>query len=241
MKPGTSHWRVELDRLKGSGAPADRPFITVSFAVSDDLCLSGTRGSPTRISGEAALQVTHELRTAHDALLVGIGTVLSDDPILTTRLVPGRSPIRVVLDSRLRLPADARVLRSTPEPTLLMTTAQASAAREEMLREAGAEVVRVGASTQGVALPAALAALHARGVKSVMVEGGVAVLESFFEAGLIDFLTVTVSPQRLDSPTAVRLGPLARAALASWKMSPEALGVDTLFKGTFRPAVKAAS
>lgn len=241
MKPGTSHWRVELDRLKSGAPPADRPFVTVSFAVSDDLCLSATRGAPTRISSPAALQATHELRTAHDALLVGIGTVLSDDPVLTTRLVPGPSPMRVVLDSRLRLPADARVLRSTPEPMLLVTTALASEAREELLREAGAQVVRVGASTKGVALPAALAALHARGVKSVMVEGGVEVLESVFEAGLIDFLMVTVSPQRLDNPAAVHLGPLARAALASWKTSPELIGADTMFKGSFRPAVKAAS
>lgn len=235
-----SRWRAELTRSKAA-AVADRPFVTVSFAVSEDLCLSSTRGAPSRVSCDEALQVTHELRTAHDALLVGVGTVLSDDPVLTTRLAQGPSPIRVVLDSRLRTPAGARVLRSTSQPPLLITTSLATDAREAELSQAGAEVLRVAADPRGVALSSALAKLRSRGVGSLMVEGGSDVLESFFSAGLIDFLAVTISPQRLDNPQAVRLGPHARAALAGWKRSPERVGVDALFSGPLHAAVKAAS
>lgn len=219
----------------------DRPFVTVAFAVSEDLCLSGTRGAPTRVSCDEAMQVTHELRTTHDALLVGVGTVLSDDPVLTSRLAVGPSPIRVVLDSRLRTPVEARVLRSTSQSPLLITTSLATDARREELTRAGAEVLRVSADPRGVALPAALQKLRARGVTSVMVEGGADVLDSFFAADLIDFLVVTISPQRLDNPQAVRLGAHARAALAAWKRAPEQVGIDSLFSGPLHAAVKAAS
>jgi GTP cyclohydrolase II len=221
--------------------PLDRPFVTVSFAVSEDLCLSSTRGAPSRVSCDEALRVTHELRTAHEALLVGVGTVLSDDPVLTTRLALGPSPLRVVLDSRLRTPASARVLRSTAQAPLLITTSLATEAREEELAQAGAEILRVASDPRGVALPAALTRLRTRGVTSVMVEGGSDVLESFFSTGLIDFLAVTISPQRLDNAQAVRLGPHARAALAGWMRSPERVGVDALFSGPLLATVKAAS
>jgi GTP cyclohydrolase II len=235
VSDSSPRWRAELERLRATAGPFDRPFVTVSFAVSEDLCLSSSRGKPSRVSSDATLQVTHELRAVHDALLVGVGTVLSDDPALTTRLAPGRSPLRVVLDSRLSVPLSARVLRSTSEPALLMTTSLASAAREEQLRSAGAQIARVVPSASGVDLRAMLGALHARGVKSVMVEGGVAVLESFFTESLIDFLVVTVSPQRLENADAVRLGPVARSVLAGWEVPPEAMAVDRLLSGPLHP------
>ena len=99
----------------------------------------------------------------------------------------------------------------------------------------------MAAEPRGVALPAALSSLRARGVTSVMVEGGGDVLESFFASGLIDFLAVTISPQRFENPQAVRLGPHARAALQAWTRSPERVGVDALFSGPPPAAIKAAS
>ena len=109
-------WRTELERVRAALGPLDRPFVTVSFAISADLCLSSTRGRPSRVSSDAALRVTHELRAAHGAILVGVGTVLADDPLLTARLAAGPSPRRVVLDSRLRVPVTARLLSASPEP-----------------------------------------------------------------------------------------------------------------------------
>ncbi len=203
----------------------------MSFAVSADGCLSAKQGAASRVSSDEALRMTHELRAVHDALLVGVGTVLSDDPLLTTRLAPGPSPRRVVLDTRLRVPAGAKLLSATPTPAVLMTTAAATAEREQVLASAGAEVVRVDAGPGGVDLTAALGALHARGVRSLMVEGGAAVLESFCRARLIDFCAVTLSPQRLGLPGAVHLGPAARALLATWDARGEPLGVDLLRSG----------
>jgi riboflavin-specific deaminase-like protein len=232
-----SRWRVEFERSRAV-ALVDRPFITATFAVSEDLCLSAN-GGPTRLSCVESLVVTHELRSEHDALLIGVGTVLSDDPLLTTRLATGPSPLRVVLDTSLQTPPRARVLSSTSRAPVLFTTAQATPAREQQLRDAGAEVVRVAEVPEGVGLEPALRGLFARGVRSVMVEGGMAVLESFFAAGLVDFVLVTIAPRRLDGPQAVRLGPLARAAISDGGLSRERIGVDTILSGAFRKAARA--
>lgn len=234
-------WRTELERLRAAASPGPRPFVTVAFATSVDLCLSHTQGAPTAVSSAAATLVTHQLRALHQALLVGVGTVLTDDPQLTTRHAPGPSPQRVVLDSLLRTPSTARVLSPAAAPTLLFTTERAPLERARALEASGAQVVRVESCPAGVALPALLAELHARGVASLMVEGGVAVLESFFSSGLVDFVAVTVSPQRFDNPGAVRLGPYARAALTGWEAEAERVGVDTLRSGAPQRSLKVAS
>ncbi|HKP59466.1 MAG TPA: RibD family protein, partial [Polyangiales bacterium] len=181
-------WLSELEGLQvdfaaaqgGAESAASRPFVTAAFAISADGCLSRERGKPTRISGPESLHVTHQLRALHAALLVGVGTVLADDPALTTRLVSGPSPLRVVLDSRLRVPATARLLHSTERSAWLVTSAAASHPRAQQLSAAGADVVAVPASPEGVALPALLSMLAASGVRTLMLEGGATVLESFF-------------------------------------------------------------
>jgi riboflavin-specific deaminase-like protein len=233
-EPSAPAWRQELQRLRASHDGPARPFITASFACSADDCLSDVRGAPTQLSSPAALRVTHALRSLHDALLVGVNTVLSDDPLLTTRLVPGPSPRRVVLDSRLRVPRSARVLSAGAGPALLFATSRAGPDSEEALRQAGAEVVRVEASAEGVSLEALLRQLQARGVTSLMVEGGAAVLESFFRAGLVDFLAVTRVARRLDNPRAVRLGPATLSAVSAAAPRSEAVGPDVLRFGPVR-------
>jgi len=213
------HWSQEIEQLKTRGrSPSDRPFVTAAFAMSCDGYLSAQRGHSTSLSGPQALCVTHQLRATHDALVVGVGTVLSDDPLLTTRLVEGPSPLRVVLDSHLRVPATARLLRSTQRPPCLVTTARACScsphARE--LEAAGADLVCVAESGEGVSLPDALARLAERGVRSVMLEGGARVLESFFRAECVDYIALTVSPQPLANPDAVPVGRCTSEVLARW-------------------------
>lgn len=244
-------WLSELERLQdlfaaahgGGEAARSRPFVTAAFAISADACLSRERGKPTRISGPESLRVTHQLRAMHEALLVGVDTVLADDPALTTRLVNGPSPLRVVLDSHLRVPLTARLLHSTERSPWLVTAAGQSHPQAQLLSAAGAELVQVAASADGVALPELLSLLAASEVRSLMLEGGAAVLESFFRARCVDYVVLTVSTERLANPHAVKLGPVTRAALHAWsaRSRRERLGSDRLETGPIERLARESS
>lgn len=234
------HWLEELERLKSAGGTAARPFVTAAFAISRDGCLTQTRGRATCISGPESLRVTHQLRALHDALVVGVGTVLSDDPALTTRLVEGPSPLRVVLDSQLRVPVTAKLLHSTERAAWLVTSASSSGARARALSNAGADVVHVAPSPGGVSIPDLLARLAGSGIRSLMLEGGAEVLESFFRARAVDYIALTVSPRRLGNPRAVRLGHCTSGVLAEWRARSEQqqLGKDCLETGPLAPPAR---
>ena len=209
-----------------------RPFVTAAFAVSADGCLAEHQGQPTSISCPDSQCVTHLLRSLNDAVLVGLGTVLAEDPLLTTRLVDGPTGQRVVLDSELRTPLTARLLSTTERPVVLFGRHSADPARAEALRDKGAEVERLRACARGVDLHAVLQRLKARGVTTVMVEGGAQVLESFFSEGLVDYVSLTRAPSLADGPDSVRLGPVVERALGRWSASATlASGVDRVTFG----------
>jgi 2,5-diamino-6-(ribosylamino)-4(3H)-pyrimidinone 5'-phosphate reductase len=173
--------------------------VVVNAATSVDGKLSTHERRQVRISGEEDFDRVDRLRAATDAVLVGVGTALADDPHLgvksearrVERLRNGRpaNPARVVADSRARTPLDATLLNDDAETYLLVSTA-APEERLAALREAGATVI--GAGDERVALPAALDALEAEGVDRLLVEGGGELIYSLFEAGLVDELSVFV-------------------------------------------------
>src|SRR6266850_1433913 len=133
---------------------------------------------------------------AHDAVLVGIGTVLADDPKLTVRLAAGNSPVRIVVDSQLRIPLDANVLDTSDSRTIVATTPLASEERAEAIRARGAEVLRVKADADGhVDLKDLLARLSADGIRSVLVEGGRGMITAALRDRLVDRLTVCIAPK----------------------------------------------
>lgn len=156
------------------------PRVTLKLATSLDGRIATASGESQWITGEAAREQGHRLRAAHDAVLVGVETVLADDPRLTVRL-PGRpvdQPLRVVLDSRLRTPPSARV---AADGTLILTTVPPA--------PVGAATVRQVAAEDGRTAPAAvLAELAGQGVGSLLIEGGGQVAASFLRAGLVDRL-----------------------------------------------------
>jgi diaminohydroxyphosphoribosylaminopyrimidine deaminase / 5-amino-6-(5-phosphoribosylamino)uracil reductase len=167
-----------------------RPHVILKLAVSADDKIGAAGGKPIAITGEAARSRVHLLRAQSDAILVGIGTVLADDPLLTCRL-PGmeqRSPVRVVLDNSLRIPAGSRLIHTAREtPLWVMASELADAPTAAGLGAAGAQVIRVPSKQgQGLDLAAVLRALSDKGITRLMVEGGSRVASSFVAAGLVD-------------------------------------------------------
>jgi len=166
-----------------------RPHVILKLAVSLDDKIAASGGRPVAITGEAARTRVHLLRAQSDAILVGIGTVLADDPLLTCRL-PGmqaRSPVRVVLDRALRIPGNSRLVHSARETPLWVITSELAEAPAAMkLGAVAAQVIRVPPAASGLDLPAVLRALAERGITRLMVEGGSRVASSFVAAGLVD-------------------------------------------------------
>ena len=179
--------------LGTTSAPEWRPYIVLKYAQTVDGRIATRLGDARWISGEPERRMSHALRAACDAVLVGVGTAMVDDPQLTVRMVPGASPLRVVLDSTLRLPESARVL-DDQAATLVLTTDRSSEPARAALRERGAGVSVVAAGPHGVDLPSALASLREAGVRSLLVEGGARVITSFLAEKLVDRLVVGIAP-----------------------------------------------
>jgi 3,4-dihydroxy 2-butanone 4-phosphate synthase/GTP cyclohydrolase II len=171
-----------------------RPLVTLSYAQSLDGSIAARRGEPLRLSGPEAMALTHRLRAAHDGILVGIGTLLADDPRLSVRLAEGRDPQPVVLDSRLNLPLDARLLGGS-RPPWIAALPGADPQKQAQLERRGARVLSLPPGEDGrISLPALLGYLAGQGIDSLMVEGGARVIASFLAQGLVDRLVLTVAP-----------------------------------------------
>jgi riboflavin-specific deaminase-like protein len=182
-----------------------RPLVTLHFAQSLDGRIGFGPGSERALLSSAEGVVSaHRARREHDAVLVGIETVLHDDPRLTVRGAEGAQPLRVVLDSELRLPEAARLLapeEGAGKVLVFGCVQRASAARRQRLEAAGAEVWLTAADGNGrVALAEALETLAARGVRRLLVEGGAKVLTSFLQAGLAERAEVEIAPLWLGAP-----------------------------------------
>ncbi len=180
-----------------------RPAITLSYAQSLDGSITAQRGQSMAISGAESMALTHQLRADHDAILVGIGTVLADDPRLSVRLVPGDNPQPIILDSHLRFPADARMLNGR-KPPWIVTTQAASKVQEAVLTGVGVRVIRMAAGRHGrIPLHDLLHQLAADNIRSIMVEGGAQIITSFLAAHLVDRLVLTIAPMFVDGLNAV--------------------------------------
>jgi GTP cyclohydrolase II len=185
---------IDVAPLLGRGAaPSWRPYVVLKYAQTVDGRIATRRGEAKWISSEAERRISHSLRAACDAVLVGVRTAIIDDPQLTVRMVPGRSPLRVVLDSTLRLPSTARVLDDRAG-TVVITTEPSTEERRAALRARAVGVHVVDAGPCGVDLASALQKLRGLGVRSLLVEGGARVITSFFAEKLVDRLVVGIAP-----------------------------------------------
>jgi diaminohydroxyphosphoribosylaminopyrimidine deaminase/5-amino-6-(5-phosphoribosylamino)uracil reductase len=216
-----------------------RPWVVAKAACSLDGKIATVAGESQWLTGEAARALGHRLRHRLAAIVVGIGTVLADDPQLTTRLPrgPGRDPIRIVLDSRLRLPLTSRLLHLDSEaPTWVACTSQAPAAARRALKAEGAEVLVLPPDDGRVPLPALLDLLGARQVQSLLVEGGAETLGAFFDQGLVNQFYFFYAPKILGGRKApgmvggAGIPHLGEAHIAR-DLRVRRLGVDLLVSG----------
>jgi diaminohydroxyphosphoribosylaminopyrimidine deaminase/5-amino-6-(5-phosphoribosylamino)uracil reductase len=185
-------------------------FVTLKLAISLDGRIATRTGASKWITCPEARLKVQSLRAHHDAVMVGINTVLTDNPRLTVRDVPGRSPIRVIVDSKLRIPLGSQVVQTAREiPTCVVTTLAAPTTPEQALAQAGVRVIRVPATAEGRCDPVVmLRELAAREVVSVMTEGGSELAGSLLAHRLPDQLHVFVAP--------VLLGPRGRPGAVDW-------------------------
>ncbi len=196
-----------------------RPHVTLKIAVSADGKVARAGRQPVQITGEMARARVHLMRAMNDAIMVGIGTAISDDPMLTCRL-PGmaaRSPVRAVFDRDLRLPLNGALARSAREtPLWVVTRSDAPEAQESALKDAGADVIRVPSGATGLDLPATLKALAARGITRLMVEGGPTIAASFIKRDLVDEAvlfrgSLKIGPTGIDALEGLSLDALVRS------------------------------
>jgi diaminohydroxyphosphoribosylaminopyrimidine deaminase/5-amino-6-(5-phosphoribosylamino)uracil reductase len=211
-----------------------RSQVLLKLAVSADGKAGLAGRKPVAVTGEAARGRVHQMRAEADAILVGIGTVLSDDPHLTCRL-PGmleRSPVRVILDARLRIPLAISIVGTARDtPTWIFTGPNASPVAEDILKAKGVEVFRVEAKDGRLDLPAVLKALAERGITRLMVEGGPTVAAAFVKADLVDEVALFRSPKPLGDGIDALEGLPLTALTQSPKLGAaggEKIGDDTL-------------
>lgn len=222
-RAGISVSRVMVDECDAANRPFltwamyQRPAFTLKAAITLDGKIATTKGQSKWITGEAARADVHHLRGTHDAVLVGVGTVLADDPWLTSRIRGARDPMRIVLDSTLRTPADAHLLPKRRGPrTIIATTHDAPAAKERALVKAGAEVWRYPARRNGhVPLDRLVRDLGDQHITSVLVEGGGDVHASFLQAGYADEVIIYVAPKIVGGPAPSWVGGKGIATLAA--------------------------
>jgi diaminohydroxyphosphoribosylaminopyrimidine deaminase / 5-amino-6-(5-phosphoribosylamino)uracil reductase len=185
-------------------------YLTLKLAISLDGRIATRSGASKWITGPESRLRVQNLRASHDAVMVGVNTVLADNPRLTVRDVPGRSPVRVIVDSKLRIPTTAQVVQTaTQVPTCVITTVSAPKVQEEALQTLGVRVIRVPPTAEGRCEPSVLLReLAAREVVNVMCEGGFELGGSLLASGLADELHVFVAP--------LLLGPRGRPGAVDW-------------------------
>lgn len=221
------------------------PFVTLKAAATLDGKIASRNGDSKWITGEEARAETHRMRAETDAILVGIGTVLADDPQLTVRHVEGVDPIRIVLDADLRTPPDAAILdpkEQSTAPTWIFHAEEAAPARREALIGPGVEVIAVPRDPRGVSLNEVLKSLGARGIVRLMVEGGAHVHGSFVDSGFADRAAIFIAPRIMGDAEAISWA--AGGEVESVNAAPRLVhteirrfGTDFLLSGDFERTV----
>lgn len=210
-----------------------RPWLALKYGLTLDARLSLEPGRPTPVTGEAARAEVHRLRAGFDAILVGSATALSDDPLLTVRgeISPRVPPVRVVIDSRLRLPLESRLVRTVADaPVWVLGGAEAPAAKRAALEAAGVRVIEAPTDRSGVVLDVALEALWEAGIRTILCEGGGRLGAGLLESGLVDRMYLFYAPRLFGAGGVPAFpGDGAAAVAGEWRVSrAQRVGGDVL-------------
>lgn len=170
------------------------PYTILKIAQSLDGKIATASGQSQWITGERSRKFVHQLRSEVDAVIVGVGTILTDNPLLNVRLVKGRDPIRVILDSKFRTPLNANLFK-VPSPIIIMGITGEAVERQEALKKAGAEIIELPKVEQHLCLEEALRVLTKKGIHRVLVEGGRIIATEFLKKKLVDELIVAIAPK----------------------------------------------
>lgn len=216
---------------------AKRPFVVLKSALTIDGKIATRTGSSKWITGEEARECAHRLRHKYDAILVGIGTVLADDPLLTTRIPGLKNPLRVIIDSTLKISFDTKVLDTKTSPTIVFTSMSSrECAKARWIEEKGVEIINCPGADGKVDVVSVLNVLYGKGITSVLVEGGSEINGAFFSQRLIDKIYLFTAPKLVGSHLAPgMIGGLGigemKEAVALEDLTIEKVGEDFLFTG----------
>ena len=219
------------------------PFVILKVAATLDGKIATREGESKWISGETSRRFVHRMRDQVDGVVVGIGTVLKDDPQLTGRIKKGRDPYRIVLDSQLRIPEDARVIGDSPSKTIIATTEWIDKDKIERLENKGVQVLLFDSKQGRVDLRQCLNKLGEMGMMGLLVEGGSRINGSFLDEGLIDKILVFLSPKLIGDGEALGIfGGSGKATLNEAiplnEVRLRRLGEDVLIEGYVNYNVK---
>lgn len=211
------------------------PLVTFKSAATLDGAIAASSGDSRWITEEPARRHAHRLRSRHDAVMVGVGTVIADDPLLTCRIRGGRQPIRVIVDSRLRTPATSRVVTGAKEIRTVIACIDSDPQQERLLADRGVEILRCREDEGMVDLVDLLRALSSRGVQSVLVEGGGRLAGALFARGVVSRVALFYAPKLLAKEgipmIAGERSERISEALALSSLSIRRIGSDLLVEG----------
>lgn len=214
-----------------------RPLVTLKYAQTLDGRIATSEGQSRWISSPESRLLAHRLRAKHAAVLVGVGTVLQDDPQLTVRLCEGANPVRIVADSRLRTPLNSALLRDNAHTTIIAAAPAAPEQKRTAIEAAGARVLEVPTSADGLDLKALLEALVQIGIGSVLVEGGAAILTSMLRLALAQRAVIFIAPKiigtGLDAIGELNIRTM-KQALTLLDRTVETAGQDVVVTGRLR-------
>lgn len=231
-----------------------RPFVTLTYAQSLDGKIAGSDGQQLRLSGNQSMKMTHLLRTRHDGILVGIGTVLNDDPQLNARNISisvplANQPQPIVLDTSLRTPTDCKLIknynnRTGKQPWLICARSTMSLSKRQELEAAGARVIPItnglNSSKEGLDLEKVLEVCKLNGINRLMIEGGAAIISSILnhvsDNPILNILIVTVSPYMVGDGISIKTSNIDSLSLLR-HLDTKLMGVDAVYAYTTASAV----